>query len=443
MLSKKEAYSIIDKTLEHCNYYTMISIDSEEEGLTRFANSEIHQNVFNYNTTVSIKILENKKESKVTTNLLDEKSLEQAVKEAEENLAFLPEGKVKMPHLCEPKEIVSEAYDKEVGIKFDITNRSELLKQGIEQLDDTFIAAGSLSLKKSVLAMGNTKGIRRYARIDSVDFNAVVIHEGGFSGYVEMNTNKADELDVVKEFKVAYDKARLGIDPVSVKPGEYTVILEPLAVGDLLAFMSYIGFAARGVQTGMSFLTGKLGEKVFGENITITDDVSNMNTIPLTFDFEGYEKKKLSIIEKGIAKELAYDVTSAIKDGVETTGHSVGNTSMGGFAFNLVMENGKDNMTDLIKSTKRGLLVTRFHYMNAVDPTKAQLTALTRDGLYLIEDGEIKSGVKNLRFTETMSKAFSNVVGITKERKKVPGFFATNYVPALKIENFHFTGNAE
>lgn len=443
MLSKKEAYDIIDKTLEHCNYYTMISVDSEEEGLTRFANSEIHQNVFNYNTTVSIKILEDKKESKVTTNLLDEKSLKQAVKEAEENLAFLPEGKLEMPHLCEPKEIVSEEYDKEVGSKFGITNRSELLKQGIEQLDDAFIAAGSLSLKKSVLAMGNTKGIKRYARIDSVDFNAVVIHEDGFSGYVAINTNKADELDVVKEFMVAYDKAKLGINPISVKPGEYTVILEPLAVGDLLAFMSYIGFAARSVQTGMSFLTGKLGEKVFGENITITDDVSNVNTIPLKFDFEGYEKKKLNIIDKGVAKELAYDVTSAIKDGVKTTGHSVGNTSMGGFAFNLVMESGQDNMADLIKSTKRGLLVTRFHYMNAVDPTKAQLTALTRDGLYLIEDGEIKSGVKNLRFTETMTKAFSNVVGITKERKKVPGFFATNYVPALKIEKFHFTGNAE
>ncbi|MGV8145886.1 MAG: TldD/PmbA family protein [Alkaliphilus sp.] len=443
MLSKKEAYSIIDSILKHCNYYTMISIDAEEEGLTRFANSEIHQNVFSYNTTVSIKILEGKKESKVTTNLLDERSLKQAVKEAEENLAFLPEGKLEMPHLCEPKEITSEGYDKEVGIKFGITNRSELLKQGIEQLDDAFIAAGSLSLKKSVLAMGNTKGIKRYARVDSVDFNAVVIHEDGFSGYVEMNTNKADELDVVKEFKVAYDKAKLGIDSISVKPGEYTVILEPLAVGDLLAFMSYIGFAARSVQTGMSFLTGKLGQKVFGENITITDDVSNVNTIPLTFDFEGYEKKKLNIIERGIAKELAYDVTSAIKDGVETTGHSVGNTSMGGFAFNLVMENGQDSMTDLIKSTKKGLLVTRFHYMNAVDPTKAQLTALTRDGLYLIEDGEIKTGVKNLRFTESMTKAFSNVVGITKERKKVPGFFATNYVPALKIGNFHFTGNAE
>lgn len=443
MLSKKKAYEIIDTTLSYCNYYTMISIDAEEEGLTRFANSEIHQNVLNNNTSITIKILHDKKESKVTTNLLDVESLKQAVNEAEENLRFLPEGELEMPQICEPKEISNEDYDKELGSKFDITNRSKLLKHGIEQFEPAFIAAGSLSLKKTVYAMGNTKGIKRYARIDSVEFNAVVIHEDGFSGYVELNTTKANELDVVEQFEIAYTKAKQGINPISVKPGEYTVILEPLAVGDLLAYMSYLGFTARGVQTGMSFLTGKLGEKVFGDNITITDDVHNANTIPLRFDFEGYEKKKLNIIEKGVAKELAYDVASAIKDGVETTGHSVGDTSTGGFAFNLVMGNGQNSMRDLIKSTKRGLLVTRFHYMNAVDPTKAQLTALTRDGLYLIEDGKVKSGVKNLRFTESMLKAFNNVVGITKERKKVPGFFGTNYVPALKIENFLFTGNTE
>jgi predicted Zn-dependent protease len=178
---------------------------------------------------------------------------------------------------------------------------------------------------------------------------------------------------------------------------------------------------------------------VFGENITIRDDVNNENTMPLYFDFEAYERKTLDIIKNGVVKELAYDIKSAIKDGVETTGHSVGQSGMGGIPLNLVMEGGCDTLEGLIKSASKGILITRFHYMNVVDPRQALLTGLTRDGLFMIEDGKLKSGVKNMRFTESMLNAFNKVVGITNERKKTSGY----YVPAVKIEDFHFTGKTE
>ncbi len=440
MLNKATAYALIDKTLSFCNHYTMVTVDAKEEGLTRFANSGIHQNVYNNDTSLTVAVYKGKKEASVTTNVLDESSIKQAVKEAEENLDFIPDGEYELPELTLPPEIAVEQYEQEVSKKFDIENRGKLLKEAIDSLEDGYIAAGALSLNKTVLAMGNNRGIKRYARVDSVDFNAVVIHKDGSSGYAACNTNKAAELDVSEQFRTAFQKAKTGLDPITLEPGAYTVILEPLAVGDLLAYMSYSGFSARSVQTGLSFLTGKIGEKLFGENITVTDDVSNPNTYPLKFDFEGHEKKRLAIIEKGRVKELAYDSKSAAKDKTTTTGHSVGHPDIGGFPFNLVMEAGKDNLEDLISSTKKGLLVTRFHYMNIVDPRQAVLTALTRDGLFLIEDGVIKSGVKNLRFTESMLKAFNKVTGITAERKKVPGFFAVNYVPALKITDFHFTG---
>jgi predicted Zn-dependent protease len=275
--------------------------------------------------------------------------------------------------------------------------------------------------------------------MDNVDFSVVVTHKDGVSGYSECNSDKASEIDIVKEFKAAYEKAKMGVNPVSIEPGSYTVILEPIAVGDLLGYMNYVGFSARSAQMGTGYLTGKVGQKVFGDNITIIDDVNNENTVPLYFDFEGYERKALNIIDKGVVKELAYDVRSALKDGVETTGHSVGHTGMGGLPLNLVMEGGNETLEGLIKSTKKGILVTRFHYMNVVDPRQAILTALTRDGLFLIEDGEIKSGAKNMRFTESMLNAFNNVVGITNVRRRTSGY----YVPAVKIENFHFTGKTE
>ena len=443
MLNKENAYKIIDKVLSYCNYYTLVTVSSDEEGLTRFANSEIHQNVFSANNVVSVAVYKGKKESKVTTNLLSDEGLRQAVLDAEENLKFLPEGDIEIPELLEPKEIACEDYDCELDLKFDIPKRAELIKAGIDKLEDGFIAAGALSNKKMVISIGNNRGVKRYGRTDTINFNVVVIHESGSSGYSEYSTNAAGELDVLSEFERAYKKAKMGIDPVSMEPGSYTVILEPLAVSDLLSYMSYCGFSARSAQIGTGYLTGKLGQKVFGENITITDDTENSNTFPLYFDFEGYKREKLNIIEKGFVRELAYDTRSAIKDGVRTTGHSIGDTSIGGFPINLIIEGGNDTLEGMVKSIKKGILVTRFHYMNIVDPRQAVLTALTRDGLFLIENGEIKCGVKNMRFTESMLNAFSNVTSITSERKKTPGFFGVNYVPTLRIENFHFTGKTE
>ncbi len=442
MLNKKSAYEIINKVLSYCNYYTMVIVRSKDEGLTRFANSEIHQNVYNEDNVVTISVYDGKKESKVTTNLLGEESLKMTVREAEDNLKFIPDGDIEMPKLTSPKELAYEEYDEELHSKFDTINRSKLIKEGIDLLDEGYSAAGALSLNSSSIAMGNSRGVRRYNRMDTVEFNTVVMHVDGSSGYAAYTTNKAKELDITKEFKAAYEKARMGVNPISIEPGSYTVILEPSAVSGLLSFMGYFGFSARSTQTGTGFLTGKINEKLFGDNITIKDNTYSENTLPMYFDFEGYQRKPLTIFEKGVVKELAYDVRSALKDNTETTGHSVGMTKMGGLTLHLIMDGGDESFEDLIKSTKKGILITRFHYMNVVDPRQAILTALTRDGNFLIENGKIKCGVKNMRFTESMINAFNNVVGITKERKKVPGF-GLNYVPALKIEDFHLTGKTE
>ena len=443
MLNKSKAYEIIDKVLSYCKHYTMVTIDNQEEGLTRFANSEIHQNVVSLDTIVKITVYDGKKEATVTTNLLDDESLRLAVKNAEENLSFLPEGDTATPELTAPIEICNEAFDTEIEKLFDITNRARLVKEGTEMLAPGFTAAGALSLNRMVMAMGNNKGVRRYNRIDDVQLNVVVTHEKGSSGYAAQTTNKAAEMNVVENFKIAYEKAKAGLDPISIEPGSYTVILEPAAVANLLNYMAYSGFSAKSVQAGRSYLTGKLGQKVFGDNITIVDDVTNENTYPMVFDFEGYERKKVEIIKNGVATQLVYDSKSALNDGVETTGHSIANPGMGGLTFNIVMDGGSESFEDIIKNTDKAILVTRFHYMNIVNPRQAQLTALTRDGLYLVENGEIKSGIKNMRFTESMLEALNHVTAISKERYKVPGFMGVSYVPGVKIENFHFTGKTE
>lgn len=443
MLNKERAYALIDKVLSYCSSYTMVTVTDNEEGLTRFANSEIHQNVQNSDVNIEICVSDGIREATVSTNLMDDESLKRAVKNAEENLQFIPQGDQQIPELTSPIEICSENYDEEIEKRFDIQNRARLIKEGIEQLGEGYSAAGAMTLDKTVTAMGNSKGIKRFARLDTVKLNVVVTHESGSSGYAAQNANIAAEMDVAKNFNVAYNKAKAGINPISIEPGSYTVILEPAAVSGLLMYMSFSGFSAKSVQTGRSYLTGKLGQKVFGENITITDDVTNENTFPFLFDTEGYERKKVEVIKNGVAQQLIYDTKSAAADGVETTGHSVSTPSMGGIPLNFVMEGGTESLEDIIKGSKKAILVTRFHYMNTVNPRQALLTALTRDGLFLVEDGEIKCGVKNMRFTESMLEAFNNVTAISAERTKVPNFMGVSYVPAVKIENFHFTGKTE
>ncbi len=443
MLNKKESYAIIDKVLSYCNYYTMATLISHEEGLTRFANSEIHQNVFKSNNTLEITVYDGKKQSKNSTNILDDESLKELVRKTEQNLRFMPEGEYEIPKVTAPAEIANEEYDAELENAFGIPGRASLIKSCIESLDDDYTASGAFSLSKMVFAMGNNSGIKRFCRLDNVSFNTVITHKNGPSGYAEYATDKSADMDVTKLFNSAYSKAKAALNPESLEPGSYTVILEPLAVGDLLSYMSYVGFSAKSVDTGISFLAGKKGQQVFGENISIYDDHTDGNTFSLPFDFEGYERKKLNIIDQGVAKELAYDIRTALKEGVDTTGHGLGEASSGGFPINLIMKNGAKSLEDIIKETDNAILVTRFHYMNVVDPKKALFTALTRDGLYMVKNGQISHAVKNMRFTESMLNAFNKVTEVSKDRTKVPGFFGVSYVPALKIDDFHFTGKTE
>lgn len=443
MLSKERAYEIINLIAENSKFYTTISIHFKEEGLTRFANSEIHQNVYNSDTEVTINVIDNKKISEVKTNVLENDDLIALLRSAEEKLKFLPEGEIDLPKLSDSNIIEKDDYCMELNEAFNISNRAELLKNGIDMLDDGYIAAGAFSLTNMAIAWGNTNGVRRFASGSNIYLNAMIIHESGASGCVDVNVSKPEELDVIAEFKKSYNKAKMGLNPISIEPGKYDVILEPLAVGDLIMFTGYVGMNSKFYQAGMSCFTGSLGEKVLGDNITIIDDVNNPNTNQMPFDFEGYERKKLNLVENGVLKEITYDTITAIKEGKESTGHSLGYSGEGGVPLNLVVSPGNSSLEEMIRSTKKGLLVSKFHYMNIVNPREGMMTALTRDGLFLIEDGEIKAPVHNLRFTDNITRIFNNVEAITSKREKTPGFFGTNYVPGMKIKDFHFTGKTE
>lgn len=441
MLSREQMYQIIDFAVAEAEGYDIrVMVVSSEEGLTRFANSEIHQNVFEDVTSVELTVFQGKKRSAIETNLYSEEGLRVAVKEAINNLQFLPEGEVELPLVDAPLAIESDHFNAELAQQFGTLERAKYVQEGLKMLDFGFKAYGALSHKEQVVALGNSKGIKRSARDNVVEFSVLISEENGGSSYTELTSSNPAELDIIGAFKTVYERAKMNKNPMELQPGAYTVILEPLAVCEILSYLSYIGFSGKSVHDRYSFLTGKLGEKIFDEKLTIVDDFTNENTVYLPFDFEGFPRKVVTLVEKGVAKELVYDQLSAIKDGVKSTGHSVNMPQNGGMPLNIVVSAGEQSLQEMIEGTENGLLITRFHYMNVVNPRQAILTALTRDGVFKIENGKLVGAVKNMRFTESMVECLKEVPAISKERQQVKAFASNSYVPSIKLNNFHFTG---
>ncbi|MBI4713307.1 MAG: hypothetical protein HY762_08430 [Planctomycetes bacterium] len=211
--------------------------------------------------------------------------------------------------------------------------------------------------------------------------------------------------------------------------------------------MAFRGFGALGYQEGRSFLSGKLGSRVMGGNISITDDVYHPLIQGMPFDFEGMPRQKVTLIDKGVARNVVYDRLTAKKDRrTHSTGHGLPQPNpQGPLPTSLILQPGDSSIAEMIASTKKGLLISEFHYTNLVEPMKMVLTGMTRNGLYLIENGIITRGVKNMRFTESVLRALSNVELISRETELHKGFFGGGgfIVPTLKINNFNFSSETK
>jgi predicted Zn-dependent protease len=208
----------------------------------------------------------------------------------------------------------------------------------------------------------------------------------------------------------------------------------------MVMYLSWLGFSALAVQEERSFMCGKFGQKVMGENITIWDDGLDPRTHVSPFDREGVAKQRVDLIVNGIANAVVYDSFTGNKEGKPSTGHSMGGSGTHGpYATNLFLAPGGKTIDEMIASTERGIFVTRFNYTNVVHPLLVMFTGMTRDGTFLIENGKITKPVKNLRFTESILNALSSVEMIGKDLYRQNS--AT--VPALKVKNFRFTGVTE
>lgn len=226
--------------------------------------------------------------------------------------------------------------------------------------------------------------------------------------------------------KLAHDSA----NPIALEPGDYECILMPYAVADMINMLVWMGFRAFDYQEGRSWVCGKLGQKVVSDSISLWDDGLDPRTIVSPIDTEGIAKQRVDLIKGGVANALLYDSYTAHRENKQSTGHAPR-----GRAENLIVAPGSSSVDEMIASTKRGVLVTRFHYTNVAHQMSASFTGMTRDGMFLIENGKITVPVKNMRFTQSITKALSGVQALGSDLKLEEGVLA----PAIKLGSFSFT----
>lgn len=424
---------------------TEVTFGGVRNSLTRFANNYIHQNVNETNTSVKVRSVFGQKIGTASTNSLDAAALKEAVATAE-RLARLqvddpefkslpsPEQNPPSTDFPEPDE---DTYFSDPQVR--ATGAGTICRRAQEA---GFTAAGSFETSGSEVGIANSLGIASYYRGATSHLNTVVMGDTS-SGWAERLSSRIGAIDYEAMAEEAVGKAVRSRNPVTLEPGAYEVVLEEYAVADMLNYMSYLGMGALSVQEGRSFM--HLGQSLMSPFVTIYDDGNDPQGIISPFDAEGVRRQRVNLIERGVAKAVVYDSYTANREaGQSNTGHSIGaQGEIGPIPLNLIMWAGDTSKEEMVKSIKRGLWVTRFHYVNPLVPDKAVLTGMTRDGTFLIENGEIVGPVKNFRFTQSAVEALNTVLGASATRMLLPSFGGGTLVPAIHCQSFTFNSGTE
>lgn len=414
-------------------------------GLTRFADSAIHQSTAREDTAVKVRVVSGGRLGVASTNDLSKEGAATAARSALE-LAEMAAPDPAFPGLAPRADIDAPAdrFD-EATAATTPEARAEGVATLVANCGDGFHAAGAHETTASEVALANTEGQFCYAATSQATVSTVVSGGEGGAGYAEAWAARVGELDPEAVGRRAFEKARDSQAPRNIDPGRYDVVLEAPAVATLVAFLAYLGFGGRAIAEGRSCFSGRIGEKLMSDRITIYDDALSLGTLGLPFDFEGTPKRRVDLVAEGVVMGGVHDRRSAKQEGVESTGHALPPPNPhGAFPLNLFLAPGDASVEDMVRDTERGLLVTRFHYSNVVHPKDAIITGMTRDGTWLVEDGEVKHPVKNLRFTHSIIEALRDVQAVGSEAQLASEFFfSASSVPALRVSSFQFTGTSD
>ena len=442
--SKDEIKQITDKVLNMCKADAVeVRFSGGERSATRFANSSITANLIEHDQEVTITVRYGQKTANATTHQTDDDSLKRTIDAVQALARRKPENPELMPLVKPPQNYIEIDAAQPSAVNFGPGERARMVKVSTDICEKRgVLGAGYIPKFDWVDASANSEGLFTYFHYADASFiltcrtpDQTGSGWAGTTGVKDITNINAEMLT-----NVAADKALKSRKPKAIEPGNYTVILEPRPAARYLSLM--LGaLNARGAEEGRSFMSGKqrgetrLGEKVFGDNFTLRSEIGNPILRQSPIGQDGLSAKPITWVEKGVVKNLFYDRFWAQKQKKEPTATSPN--------MSLVMEGGTTSVEEMIKTTKRGLLISFFWYIRPVDNMTLLNTGMTRDGLFLIENGEIAGPVQNFRWNDGPARGFNNITALGTpvpmhigEAYDQPG---TALVPPMRIEDFRMT----
>ncbi|MDR3762985.1 MAG: TldD/PmbA family protein [Acidobacteriota bacterium] len=454
MLSQERCAEIFDRVRRAAPDLDLeVTLAGGHSALTRWANNGITQNVREEGCEVSVRAQMGGRTARATTNLLDDDGLRDVVRRAEALARVQEEDEDLLPMLA-----AAEAGESAVLERFDDATAVLGAGERASQVDamvqvarrEGLNSAGAYSNGAQFEAIFNSRGVARWHQ-ESFAEASVTMQGDDSSGWQKRNYTRAAEVDARAMAEIAAEKARRSARPIEVPPGKYTVILEPSAVADLLGFLA-ADFSGLALLEQRSCLHGRLGARLFGENITIVDDCAAAGQTGAAFDGEGQARQPLTLVERGTVKDVAMARATAARMAksewagklkTQPTGHglSLPNES-GEAAVNIVFqvaEGAAKSVEEMVAATGRGLLVTRLWYIREVDAYEKMLTGMTRDGTFLVENGRVTAGVRNLRFNQSVLKLLQSVLDLGRPGRACGEESFNMVAPAMRAEGFQFT----
>ena len=434
ILTKDQAEEIVKKILSYSKADdVVISVDSGRSSNLRFARNTVTTSGTNQNTSLTITSTFGKKSGSYSANQVDDKTLAEAVKRAEALAKLAPEDDEYMPPLGPQSYLDVKGYV-EVTANVSPEYRVSMVHECYDEaVDAGLVSAGFLEDGDNSTIFATSKGLIAYHKSTSISFSMTArTKDGTGSGWASDGSNDSNNFEAIEAARRAVEKGKDSANPKAVDPGKYTVILEPEAVNNLLGNFAF-RLSARSADEGRSFFSdsegkNKIGQKLFPDFVNIYSDPLHPIATGFPWGDDGLPTKKTDWISKGVLSNLSYDRYWAQQKGKQPLP----------FPNHIIMDGGNSSLEELIASTERGILITRFFYIRDVDPKSMLLTGLTRDGSFLIEKGKITTPVKNFRFNESPVAVLKNIEMMSKPVRVQSGATG-NLLPALKVKDFTFS----
>ena len=469
MLTQDQAGEIFDRIRKLSSADEVeVLISGGRFALTRFANNAIHQNVEDENHVVSVRTVQGGRTARAFTNKFDDDGLRRVVESSEAlakvqhpdpDLLPMPDSseacgnalqlsgqapggvratKIPVRHFAETAAIAPQDRAASVKKIVEVAQKHKLTTAGI------------YSSSESVEGIFNSRGLSQWHEQTLAEVSITMLADDS-SGWQKANSPDVNNLDPLMLAEIAAQKAIDSAKPAETPAGKYTVILEPSAALDIVGFMFW-DYSGMAILDQRSFLTGRIGSKLFGENISIWDDVAHPLQTGAPFDGEGVRRQRVRLVENGTVKRVVYARGTAERMKRSEQKDKVGPIAATGHGFSLPNEMGEmplnivfapptnpQTLAQMIASTERGVLVTRLWYIREVDPYEKIVTGMTRDGTFLVENGQVKKGVRNFRFNQSLIHMLTSVEAMSVPTRSCGEESFDMVVPAMKIRDFNFT----